>query len=223
MPGDAVLYRLMSWLSPSYPVGAYSYSHGIEYAVETGLVADRGSLGEWIETALVLGSGQSDGVFFRETFDAVAEADWDRLAEIAELASAFRASAEMAIETLGQGEAFLATTRAVWAAPALDRLKPPVAYPVAVAAACAGHEIPLEAGLFAYLHGFAANLVSAGLRLIPLGQTDGQAAMRELENAVCCARDGALATPLDDLGTAAPIIDWASMGHETQYTRLFRS
>ncbi len=223
MTDDAALYRLMSWLSPSYPVGAYSYSHGIEYAVEAGLVADRGSLAAWIETALLLGSGQSDGVFFRETFHAVADANWDRLAEMAELACAFRASAEMAIESLGQGEAFLATTRAVWAAPALDRLKPPIAYPVAVAAACAAHEIPLTSGLFAYLHGFAANLVSAGVRLIPLGQTDGQAAMRGLENAICCARDKALATPLDDLGTATPIIDWASMRHETQYTRLFRS
>ncbi len=220
---DGALYRLLSWLSPGYPVGAYSYSHGIEYAVEAGLVTSGDELADWIATALVDGTGRTDGVFFRAAFAAVAEGHHDGLAEVAELAAAFRASAELATESLAQGEAFLAISRAVWPAAGLDALAPPVAYPVAVGAVCAAHGLGLESALLAYLHAFAANLVSAGVRLVPLGQTDGQSVVRALEQTVRAARDRALATPLDEPGAAAPVIEWTSMRHETQYTRLFRS
>jgi urease accessory protein len=83
--------------------------------------------------------------------------------------------------------------------------------------------VPLEPALAAFLQAFAANLVSAGVRLVPLGQSDGQLVVAALEAAVAAAARQALATPLDEVGTAAPIVDWCSMRHETQYTRLFRS
>jgi urease accessory protein len=215
---DAALYRLMTWLSPSYPVGAYSYSHGIEYAVEAGLVRDRATLVDWIAHAVTHGAGLSDA--------ALLAAAWKGhdLDAVCALADAWRGSAEMALESRAQGAAFLAATRAAWPHPALDELalrrRGEIALPVAVGVAAAAHGITLEPALIAYLHGFAGNLVSAGMRLVPLGQTEGQRAIAALEPTIAAAaRD----TPLDAVGTAAPTIDWCSMRHETQYTRLFRS
>ncbi len=223
MADAGALYRLMSWLSPSYPVGAFAYSHGLEQAVETGRVTDAATLIDWIDAVLIHGTGAVDGPLFRETYAAVWASDWPRLDEIAALGSAFQASAEFALESRSQGDAFLKATRGAWPAVALDRLDACAVYPVAVAAACAAHKIPAADGLAAYFHAFAANLVSAGVRLVPLGQSDGQAALAALEISVVRATARAMTIPLDDLGTAAPLIDFDSMFHETQYSRLFRS
>ena len=218
MTADAALYRLMTWLSPSYPVGAYSYSHGVEYAVEAGLVRDRGTLVDWVAHAVKHGAGLTDA--------ALLAASW-RGEDVTELADAWRGSAEMALESRAQGAAFLAATQAAWPHPALDELalrrQGEAPLPVAVGVAAQAHGVALDAALTAYLHAFAANLVSAGVRLIPLGQTDGQRALAALEPAVAAAAGTARGTPLDEIGTASPTIDWCSMKHETQYTRLFRS
>jgi urease accessory protein len=158
---------------------------------------------------------------------AAADCDNAAMRAVAELAAAFVPSKERHLETMGQGRAFLETTRAAWPAPALDRLyalaQDAIALPVAVGVACAGHGVPLVPALHAYLHGFAANLVSAGVRLVPLGQTDGQRVLAALEEVVAATAQRALLTALDDLGGAALRADLASMRHETQYTRLFRS
>jgi len=224
---EAALYRLLTWLSPSYPVGGFSYSHGLEYAIEADLVRDRATLVDWIETVLNKGAGRSDGVLFAAAWRATYANDTEALDEIAELATAWRSSAEMALESGAQGAAFLAATRTAWPHPLLDRValrhRGALALPVAVAIAAAAHQVPLDAALLAYLHAFASNLVSAGLRAIPLGQSDGQRALADLESAVGKAAATALSASLEDTGTAAPIVDWCSMRHETQYTRLFRS
>jgi urease accessory protein len=227
MTTEAALYRLMTWLSPAYPLGAFSYSHGLEYAVEAGLVRDRAGLGDWVATALGAGAGLSDGALLAAAWRAAAAGDAAALDEVACLAFAWRGSAETALESRAQGAAFLATTRAAWPHRLLDALalrhRGEAALPVAVGVAAAGHGVPLAAALTAYLHGFAATLVSAGLRLVPLGQSDGQQVMAALESVIAGAANTVLATPLDEIGTAAPLIDWCSMRHETQYTRLFRS
>ncbi len=223
---DAALYRLLTWLSPGYPLGAFSYSHGLEYAVEAGLVGDAATLERFVATILVAGAGRSDAALFAAAWREAASGDAARLDDIATLAAAWRGTAETALESAAQGAAFLATTRAAWPHPLLDavaRRHKSMALPVAVAVAAASHGIPVEAALLAYLHGFAANLVSAGMRLIPLGQSDGQRVIAALEDRVAAGcRDG-MATPLDMVGTAAPLVEWCSMRHETQYTRLFRS
>ena len=229
MPADTAmadrgaLYRLMSWLSPGYPVGAFAYSHGLEYAAGAGRVTDRDALVAWVETVLLHGTGRVDGVLFREAHRAAGSADWNALDDIATLGNAFQPTAEIALETRAQGDAFLTATQGAWPAPALDRLDSGVVYPVAVGLACAAHGIALEDGLNAYFHAFAANLVSAGVRLIPLGQSDGQAALAALEPGVARAAGQAMVIAIDDLGSAAPLLDLASMHHETQYSRLFRS
>ncbi len=221
----AGLYRLMTWLSPGYPIGAFSYSHGLEYAVEAGTLRDAATLETWLGDLLRFGSGRSDVVLFRHAFEA-AERPGD-LAEVAALAAAFAASGERHLETTAQGRAFAEATADAWPCAALDRLaacwEGPLAYPVVVAVAAAGHGLDLSLSLRAYLHGFSENLVSAGVRLIPLGQRAGQRVLAALEAPVATAAAAAITTPLENLGGAALLADLASMKHETQYTRLFRS
>jgi urease accessory protein len=223
----AALYRLMAWLSPAYPIGAFSYSSGIEWAVETGDITDAATLEHWLAVMLADGSGFCDAVFFGHAHRAVGQSDDGALRTVAELAAAFAPSKERHLETTAQGHAFLETTRAAWPTPALDRLlaiwDETIVLPLAVAVACAGHGIGVEPALQAYLHALAANLVSAGVRLVPLGQTDGQRVLAALEQVMAATAERALATALDDVGGAAFRADLASMRHETQYTRLFRS
>jgi urease accessory protein len=223
----AALYRLMAWLSPAYPVGAFSYSSGLEWAIEAGDITNAATLADWLGATMRGGSGFCDAAFFVHAHRAVTAGDDAALRTVAELAAAFAPSKERHLETTAQGRAFVDTTRAAWPTPALDRLAAAwdgaVAYPVAVAVTCAGHGIALEAALSALLHAVVANQISAGVRLIPLGQTDGQRVLAALEPALTATAERALATSLDDIGSATFRADVASMRHETQYTRLFRS
>ena len=223
----AALYRLMAWLSPAYPIGAFSYSTGIEWAVEAGDITDADTLRAWLAVMMGEGGGFADGVFFAHAHRAAAANDSGALRAVAELAAAFVPSKERFLETTAQGRAFLEATRAAWPCPAIVCLdnawEGPVALPVAAGVACAGHGIALAGALHAFLHALVANWISAGVRLIPLGQTDGQRVLAALERAVDGAAAHALATPLDEVGTCAFRADLAGMRHETQYTRLFRS
>ena len=217
----------MAWLSPSYPVGAFSYSGGLEWAIEAGDIKDAQTLGRWLTVVIAEGGAYADAVFFVHAHRAAETSDDKALREVAELAAAFAPSRERHLETTAQGRAFIEATRAAWPCGALDRLAAAwdgaVAYPVAVGVAAAGHGIAAAPALNAYLHAVTANLISAGVRLIPLGQTDGQRLLAALEPAVAATAARALATPLDQVGSAAFRADIASMRHETQYTRLFRS
>ena len=223
----AALYRLMSWFSASYPVGAFSYSGGIEWAVETSDISDAATLQSWLAVMIGEGGGFCDAIFFVHGYHAAAKADDVLLREVAELAVAFAPSKERHLETTAQGGAFLAVTRTAWPSPMLDQLTAlaggGAAFPVVAAVACAGHGVPLHPALQCYVQAFAANLVSAGVRLIPLGQSDGQRVLAALEGIVVETVARALETPLDEVGGAAMRADLASMHHETQYTRLFRS
>jgi urease accessory protein len=217
----------MAWLSPSFPVGAFSYSSGIEWAVETGDIRDAETLSDWLSLMMSDGAGFCDAVLFVQAYRAVFKSDTARLREVAELAAAFSPSKERHLETTAQGRAFVMAVRAAWPCDALDRLDAawdgPVAYPVAVGTACAGHGIAVETALPALLHAIAANWISAGVRLIPLGQTDGQRVLAALENIIAATAERGLSASLDDIGGAAIRADIGSMRHETQYTRLFRS
>jgi urease accessory protein len=225
-PTPATLARLMIWLSPAYPVGAYSYSHGLEWVVEAGQVKNVETLVGWIEDLLAHGAGRSDVIFLAETWRALSAGDAGLLEEVAELAAAFAPSAERRLETLAQGTAFLTATLAAWHKPELEALaanERQVAYPVAVGASAAVHGLPLVETAQAYLQAYVANLVSAAVRLVPLGQSDGLRVLARLEPLIPRVVAAALACSLDDVGGAAVASDIASMRHETQYTRLFRS
>jgi len=226
--GADPLYRLLAWLSPAYPIGAFSYSHGVETAVEEGFIKDRASLVTWLESVLRLGTGVVDGALFAVAWRTAQDEDWTSFDAIAERAAAWRGTSEMALESRQQGGSFLSITRTAWPHPRLDavheRLAGELSLPVAVALAAAVHGIAIDRALEGYLHAFTANLISAAVRSVPLGQSDGQIALAALEPAVRLATEAALAvTSLDDVGTATPLLDWCSLRHETQYTRLFRS
>lgn len=222
--------RLQTWLSPAFPIGGFSYSHGLEQAVELGHVRDRMTATDWSATVLRHGSGRSDGILFAAAWRAARQGMPDLALEAARLGAALRATAELALEAGQQGGSFVLSVRAVWPDPRLDEWAAALAadgtvpvLPVAVGTVCARQEIPLEAALPLYLQAFAAGLVSAAVKLIPLGQTDGLRVQAALEPVVGEVAASALSATLDDLGTGTPMLDLCSMLHETQYTRLFRS
>jgi urease accessory protein len=226
-PGAGGLFRLMTWLSPAYPVGAFAYSSGIEWAVESGDIADAVALRGWLEAMLVLGSGVNDGIFFTHAYRAVDGGDDRALIEVAELAATFVPTRERFQETTALGRTFLEVTQAAWPCAALVKLRDvwrgPVAYPIAVAAACAGHAIALHPALHGFLTALSSNWISAAMRLVPLGHTESQCVLRSLEPTISQTMRRALGASLDDLGSATFRADIASARHETQYTRLFRS
>jgi urease accessory protein len=222
--------RQQSWLSPAFPTGAYSYSHGIEWAVEAGHIHGRESLVDWLEADLCYGSGRNEAIFFIEAWRSATEDDCEKLVEIAELAAAFRSTSEFALETSQQAMACLATLRRVWPDPLIETLSEllsdvriaPV-FSVILGVRAAREKIPATLALPTFLQSYLANLVTAGIRLIPLGQTDGQLAIAELEPAVLAVAAKAEQATIHDLGSAAFMVDLASASHETQYTRLFWS
>jgi urease accessory protein len=226
-----ILYDLMSWMSPAWPVGAFAHSSGLEWAVEDGLVTDRRSAEAWIADSLDHGAARTDAALFAFAHRATERGDAPALLEIAELATALQTTAERRLESVAQGAAFRRIARSAAAAPQLAWLDPlpdeDLAYPVAVGCLTAAHAAPRSLALTAYLHGTVGNLASAAQRLVPLGQTDGQLVIAALRDRV-----EALATwaagldeedPLSVLGAAAFVSEIASMAHETQYTRLFRT
>ena len=211
-PHLAAIQTLTAWLSPAYPVGAYSYSHGLEWEIESRRVVSVATLAAWIGDILNHGAGRSDAMLLAAAFRA------DDPAPIAELAEALAPGAERHLETMAQGTAFARTTSAAW-----DIAVPPAPYPVAVgiAARAIGLPLPLTATLF--VQAFAASLVSVGVRLVPLGQTDGQRLTRALLPVAARVAGAALAAPPEAIGGFAVAADIASMRHETQYSRLYRS
>ena len=223
---EPALHLLLAWVSPSLPIGGYTYSHGLETAVGTGAVRRWGELVDYVGAVIGRGGGWVDAVLIAQAMRAAHDAA--ALDAIADLATAFRSSSETALESRQQGAAFLSVVRKAWPHPALEdfavrRGEALIAHAASFALACAAHGVGEVAAIHGFLHATAANLVSAGVRLVPLGQTDGQRAMAALSQRIAPIVERARACPLDNLGTAAPVLELASFHHETLYTRLFRS
>nr|WP_202297887.1 urease accessory protein UreF [Mesorhizobium sp. 131-2-1] len=219
-PSGIALLRLMVWLSPAFPVGGFSYSHGLERAVHDGLVADRQSLAAWLETLVEMGSGWNDAVLFAEAWRRAGDAG--DLNEVAILAEALAGSRERHAETMLQGAAFLKAASA-WPSPVLERLPADCAYCVAVGAVAGGHGISLADSLSAFLQAFFSNLVQAAIRLGVVGQVDATALLAGFEPLALTTATRAAVSSLGDLGGCAFVSDVMAMRHETQYSRLFRS
>ena len=208
------LLRLLAWLSPAFPTGAFAYSHGIEWAVETGDITDGETLRDWLADLLAFGAPRSDAILLRHAHNP--DADLDALAGLAAAAAPGR---ERQAETLNQGAAFMRAARP-WGCPALPD---PVAYPIAGGALAGLHRIDADATTLAYLQGVTTSLISAAVRLVPLGQSAGLAVLAALEPVILRVAIETRSATLDDLGGAGFRSDLAAMRHETQYTRLFRS
>ncbi len=217
---------LLLWLSPAFPIGAFAYSHGLEWAVEAGDVTDAASLRDWLDDLLRFGAPRNDAILFALAHRAAAADHAQQVAELNELAVALAGSAERRLETVAQGGSFLAAMRSAWPIASFDLIpaeSEAVAYPIAVALAAAGHGLALEASLQAFVLSLVANLVSAAVRLGPIGQSDGQRVLARLLPHVRRLAAEAVGSGRDDLGGCALRSDIAAMRHETQYSRLFRS
>jgi urease accessory protein len=216
---------LLVWLSPSFPVGAFAYSHGLEWAFEAGDVVDAPGLREWLEDLLRHGGGRNDAILLAASHRAAREPH--RLAELAELGVALSPSMERRLETVTQGNAFMLAIGKSWPCDAVTAFAgahdDDVPYPVAVGIAAAGHGIACEITLQSYLTGFVANLVSAAIRLGIVGQTEGQGVIAALLPVVTALASESADATLDDLGGCVFRSDLGSILHETQYSRLFRS
>lgn len=219
--------RLAIWLSPAFPVGAFAYSHGLEWAAQKGWVKSRATLHSWLDDLLRHGGLRNDLIVLAHGVTAVSAGDYGALSKLNELALGLQPSAERYLETQQQGTSFLSVIRAAWRTGDIDAAATavgvPVAYPVAVAIAVAGHAIPTRGALFAYAMAFAGNLVSAAIRLSVIGQTDGQRVLAELIPCALTVTAESEGAPLDAIGGSTFRSDIASLAHETQYTRLFRS
>ncbi|MEJ0019863.1 MAG: urease accessory protein UreF [Acetobacteraceae bacterium] len=214
MSEQTALLHLLAWLSPGFPTGGYAYSHGLEWAVESGDIRDGDTLRGWLADVLLHGSGHNDLILLRHAHRPGCD-----LAALNDLAIAVGPSRERRAETLDQGTAFIAAA-AAWQPPVLPAR---VAYPVAVGALAAHHGIAEDATAAGYLQAFATNLISAAVRLVPLGQSAGLRVLAALEPVILHVTDATRTATLDDLGGCAFRSDLAAMLHETQYTRLFRS
>lgn len=215
MPTDASLLTLMQWFSPSYPVGAFSYSHGLEWAALDGQVTDGQSLGAWVETVLRYGGGASDARFLAAAYHAKDQAG---LLQHDAMCRAFAPSAERLNETVKQGAAFCKITADVW-----GHDLPELCYPIAVGHAAALAGLALVPTSAAYLHSFAANLIAAGQRLAPVGQTEAQTHVARLTPLCQRIAEDTQDGDLDALSSTAFAADIASMQHETQYSRIFQT
>lgn len=216
----AAKLRLMAFLSPAFPVGAFSYSHGLERAAHDGLLADSSALCGWLRDLVTIGSGWNDAVLFAEAHRRACSGAG--LGDLAELAEALAGSGERHRESMLQGAAFVAAARA-WPHPALERLPAEVPYCVAAGAILGAHDVEIETALAAWLQAFSMNLLQAGIRLGITGQQGAMAVLAALEPAIAEAAHRAARSGLDDLGSAALMSDIMAMKHETQTTRLFRS
>ncbi|MEO1017187.1 MAG: urease accessory protein UreF [Pseudomonadota bacterium] len=220
MSTEPTLQHLLTWFSPAFPIGGFSYSHGLEAAIENGLVRDWVSLEEWISDVLRYGAGWNDVVLLSQAYRRTDSGE--PLDDLVELAIALCPTAELQLETCAQGRAFAETTNRVWSLSSRPA-GPDIPYPIAVAQAAAYADMPLALAVEAYLHAFAANLTSAAVRAIPLGQTDGLLALAAQEELIKELAPSALRADLEQIGGFVPMLEWCSMWHETQYTRLFRS
>ncbi len=211
MPTEGLL-SLMQWLSPGFPVSAYAYSHGLETAMAAGEVNDATSLASWIDAVLHAGAGRNDAILLCRAMAG------DDAAMLSEWAEALAGSAERWEETRAQGAA-MARTLTGMGVPGV----PDAPYPISLGVAARALDLPAETVAGLMLHAFAANLVSAGVRFIPLGQSAGQTVLAGLHGTVQTVAKDAAQADLEDLGGAAFGADLAAMAHEVQEVRLFRT
>ena len=224
------MLRLHSWLSPTFPVGAFSYSHALEWAIQTGQICDRESLLDWLEADLRFGSGRNEAIFFVEAWRSARLEQMERLFELSELAAAFRSTAEFSLEASQQAMAYVAMLSGVWPdrvltslSGALHAASIPPSVSVVLGVRMARQAVDLNLALPIFLQCYFSNLVTIGMRLVPLGQSDGQLAIAVLEEAILTIAAQAHTATVEDLGSTAFIIDLASSSHETQQPRLFRT
>ncbi|GLQ53538.1 urease accessory protein UreF [Devosia nitrariae] len=220
MSDSAALQRLLTWLSPAFPVGGFAWSAGLETAIVEGPVQTAGKAHEWIEANLRHGATRTDAILLAHAHRGFTDAAI--LRELADLCLALTPARERRQETLAMGDAFVAAAR-TWPSPHYTSLPTPSPYPVAVGAAAAAHQIPLNQTLLAFLTSAVHAQVSVAVRLVPIGQNEGLAIQAALEPVIAAEAQAAQHAALADIGGIAYASDIAQMRHETLPTRIFKS
>lgn len=213
------MQRLLSWLSPAMPTGAFSFSHGVEAAISVELIHDADSLQGWLQTLLQSGSLRSEAIILAHACRAAAAGDDERIAELNALSLALGAGRERVMESRTQGEAFQAAV-AAWALPSAVALPEAPALPIALACACASTGLPVVLSLSACLTALVGNLVWIAVRLVPLGQQDGLRVIAALEPVCLALAEAASEADIEAIGSACLMADILSLQHETQTTRI---
>ena len=210
-----VILTLAQWFSPAFPIGAFSFSHGLETLVETGEIRSAEDVEAWLKSVLNYGAGRNDVILMAASFRASSK---DEIKEIDALARALSPSKERLLETEVQGEAFIRAINEVWGSDL-----PALCYPVAIGASARTCGMPVRETACMYLHALTSSFVSAAIRVVPLGQTEGQSIVRRLAPLGDQLGTGYIDESLEAIGSSSFIGDIASMTHEDQYSRMFRS
>jgi urease accessory protein len=205
------LLLLLNWMSPAFPIGAYAYSHGLEWAIESGQVQTRDDVEGWITDVIIRGSGWNDAVMFAHEFQG---------GNMNELALALCSSRERHLETTQLGAAFVIAGSIFTS---LEKPDGDIAYPIAAARACQAMQLEMNHALLAFLQGFSNALISVAVRLVPIGQTAGLEIMRNLMPSIAATAERASKATIQELGSCTLLSDIAAMKHETQHSRIFRT
>jgi urease accessory protein len=203
---DADHLRLVQILSPGFPIGSFAYSQGLETAISDGLIWDAGSLKSWILAMLEHGSGRTDAILLAHA--RVGDVDY-----LSDLALSLSPSMERSLETIEQGRAF----------GSLTNLAKPYPLPIAVGLATRDLQVDTQTVLTLWLQGLAGQLVSVGVRFIPLGQTAGQEVLAALAEPILQIATEAATAPLSAIHSTALGADMATMMHEVQEVRIYRT
>ena len=226
MADPAGFLPLLCWLSPGFPIGAFAYSHALEWAGEAGDVRDEPTLAAWLDDILHDGFGRNDAILACAAYRAAEAGDFASLSDMNDLALALAGSAEFRLETAQQGRSFLDAVASAWPAAPIARAAAELdeaALPVSLGIAAAAHRLDLETTVAAYLVALAQNLVSAAIRLAPIGQSAGQRVLARSVPRLAGLAAACVGCDLDAIGSGTFRADLGSLRHETQYTRLFRS
>lgn len=220
------LVRLLQLASPALPIGAYSYSQGLEWAVEAGVVRDAATAETWIGDALALSLGTGEGPMLARLL-ATAGTDWPAFVHWNAWHLASRETAELRAETAQMGHSLvkLALDLGLYDAPTRDQLRSlqPIGMPAAYALCAGAFAIRPDMALVGYFWSWLENQVLAAIKLVPLGQVAGQRLLVALGERIVGLAAAAAAMPDEAISTFTPGLALASAHHETQYSRLFRS
>lgn len=217
---SADLQKLLTWLSPAFPVGAFAWSAGLETAIVDRRIHDRASAQDWISGALLHGGLKTDAILLAQAH--ASHGSKETLRDLADLCVALTPSRERLAETLQTGNAFVLAS-AAWPVDTSPVLPDPCPYPVAVGALAGSHRIDRRDTLIAFMTATVHSQVSVAVRLVPIGQSDGLAIMAALEADIAALADLCQHATLDEIGSVAYGADIAQMQHETLPTRIFRS
>lgn len=215
---QTALLRLMTLMSPSFPVGGFSYSHGLEQAGADGLVTDFVTLQSWLVSLIERGTIWNDAVLFAESFRRGSA----ELVDLIELGEALAGSKERFLESQAQGAAFVLAAKAGgYTMP--EHLPAKALYAIAAGSLAAAQGIAMVDGLAAFIHAFASNQVQVAIRLSLFGQAEGVRMVAALEPLIIATAGRAALSSLDDLGGSTMMAEVAAMRHETLYSRIFRT